>query len=204
MKTSTANPTKNFKTLKTNKTKRTKKTKTLEILKGNKTFESLNEFETFESFESYESFPSTQLKGYDCDGKKIQKFDFIACLDQTTNSPATVDFIEQADANCQSWAYKGYVIDTPLTQAWKGLEKALLKTIKSLEDKITLNHRDISITIDPKGGQYLDTTPEDRSKYYPTFEIKDVNTGDSVSYEYFQLSAQDRSLLALDLIEELK
>jgi hypothetical protein len=171
--------------------------KTLEILKGNKNFD------LKDIFDPLDTFPSSHLKGYDCGGKKVKAFDFIACLDKTKKSPK-VDFVEQADANCQDWAYGGYVIDTPLTQAWKGLEKALLKTIKSLDNKITLNHKDVSITINPKGGQYLDTTSEDRSKYYPTFEIKDLTTGDSVSYEYFQLSAQDRSMIALDLIEELQ
>jgi hypothetical protein len=162
-------------------------TQTQAILSGAKTY---NESDALD----------LRLKGYDSDGTKVQPFDFIAI----THKNGDVDFLDQADANCSDWVHGGYVIDTPLTSAWKNLERAILDTIKSQPNKIVIKHKDMSIIIDPKGGKKLDCSEHDKSKNYPTFEFKNIKTKDSVSYEYFQLSAHDRALIALDLIEELK
>jgi len=155
------------------------------------------------SFDPLKVFPSSHLKGYDCNGRKIKEFDFIAHRSNAKH-PYKVDFVEQADSNCHDWSYGGYVINSPLSQAWSQLEKSLLSTIRNLGKKTTIEHKNITIVIDPKGGEKLDCPPNDRSKYYPTFEFKNNKTNDSVFYEYFQLSAQDRALLALDLIEDLR
>jgi hypothetical protein len=163
--------------------------KTFQVLSGEKTFDPLD------------VFPSTHLKGYDCDGQKIKPFDFIA---HTTKNSTNVDFVEQADANCNTWAYGGYIIETQLTKAWTNLEKSLLKTIRNLEEKLVIDHKDITITINPKGGRDIDCDPQDQCQFYPTFEFTNKESKDSVFYEYFQLSAHDRALIALDLIEKIK
>jgi hypothetical protein len=123
--------------------------------------------------------------------------------------------MEQADANCRDTHFNGYIIDNPISKAWKGLEYALLNTIKKYKEPIILNDqvRKETITIFPKGGKNLDVEKSNPIQYYPTFQITyhGYNNGDAqnnhpentVDYEYFQISAEQRAWIALNLMEKL-
>jgi hypothetical protein len=175
--------------------KGTKKSKTAQILSGEKSFDLTEAVSP--------TFPNFQKMGQDQEGNEVQCFDFVLTEDNT-NKKSDFKFVEQADCNCSSWPYGGKVINTPLSTAWKNLEETLLKTIKNHKAKIRISHADFDMVINPDGGKKLDCDQNDNAKLYPTFEITNKKTKDTVFYEYFQLSAQDRALIALDLIEESK
>jgi hypothetical protein len=147
-------------------------------------------------------FPPIHLTGHDIDGKKVTAFDFVASINnQTVAEP----FMEQAQADAKSTIYHGYLIDSPLAKAWKNLEYCLLNTIKKYKFPITLEDRvrDQKIKIFPQGGKSLDVEKSNPIRYYPTIQIYDNKTKDCVDYEYFQVSAEERAWIALNLLEKL-
>jgi hypothetical protein len=148
---------------------------------------------------------SLSQRGHDIDGNKVKPFDFIATIYNNLEAEPTM---EQADANCQSTDFHGYIIDNPIANTWKNLEYALLNTIKRYKFPITLkdDQRNQTIKIFPRGGKVLDVEPKDPIQYYPTFQItynQVRGVEDVVDYEYFQISAEQRAWIALRLIEKL-
>ncbi len=146
----------------------------------------------------------TSLKtlGHDIDGIRVCPFDFVATIFNSIEAEPTM---EQADANCKQTNYNGYVIDNPIAKAWKNMEYSLLNTIKRYKNPITLKdaERNQTIKIYPQGGRTLDVEADNPIKYYPTFQITYHANKDVVDYEYFQISAEQRAWIALNLIEKL-
>lgn len=148
-----------------------------------------------------------QILGYDIDGTRISPFDFIATIFNNFEADPTM---EQADANSKNVSFNGYVINNPLAKAWKNLEYSLLNTIKRYKQPITLKDplREQTIKIFPNGGKSLDIETTNPIENYPTFQITYHSGGsnrfeDIVDYEYFQISAEQRAWIALNLIEKL-
>jgi hypothetical protein len=143
--------------------------------------------------------------GHDIDGNKVKPFDFIATIYNSLEAEPTM---EQADANCHTTNFHGYIINNPIANTWKNLEYSLLNTIKRYKFPITLkdDQRNQTIKIFPKGGKQLDVEPKNPIQYYPTFQItynQVHGVEDVVDYEYFQISAEQRAWIALKLIEKL-
>lgn len=142
--------------------------------------------------------------GLDYDGKDIKPFDFVAGI---LNSIDAEPFMEQANAECRDEQFCGYLIQSPLAKAWKNLEYNLLNTIKRHKSPITLKDRvrHQTIKIFPQGGKGLDAPKDSPIKNYPTFLVtyhENGNDTNKVEYDYFQISAEQRAWIALNLIEK--
>ncbi len=157
---------------------------------------------------SYGGTKNPLLKGQDIDGNRVCPFDFVATIDNRIEAHPTM---EQADAHCKEYTFGGYIINSPISKAWKNLEYSLLNTIKKYNETIVLKDeaRHQTIKIFPKGGRNLDTEANSPLKYYPTFQItyhlrktNGESYEDTVDYEYFQISAEQRAWIALNLLEK--